>query len=92
MDKQKIAEAFEVFGPVMHVDLFLQKKIAFVTFKNPDLASSIIGKSVTINGDVILAEERRRSFTRTDKKFVPGEKPFYNNYKNNNNNQKQPKK
>ena len=80
MDKTKIAEAFEAFGPVLHVDVPPGKKIAFVTFKSAETAALTIGKSVTINGEQVLAEERRRSIARTDKKFAQaGDKPFKDN-------------
>ena len=75
MDKTMIAAAFEPFGAVLHVDVPPGKKIAFVTFKSVEIAASTIGKSVTINGEQVLAEERRRSIQRSEKKFGTGEKP-----------------
>ncbi|KAI8901460.1 hypothetical protein BC833DRAFT_562476 [Globomyces pollinis-pini] len=63
VDRQSMHEAFQAaFGPVVHVDIPEGKRIAFVQFANVEQAKLSIGKTVIVNGDSFVAEERRKSY------------------------------
>jgi hypothetical protein len=65
-----LLEAFEQVGPVQHVDHIAAKKIAFVTFKSPESALKAIGQTFLVNGESLVAEERRKfANQKADKKF-----------------------
>jgi RNA recognition motif-containing protein len=71
MDKKILQDAFEKFGQVQHVDLPSGKHIAFVTFKSIESAQAAIGKTITLLGVDLLAEERRKNFTQKQNGTAP---------------------
>ncbi|KAJ3182289.1 hypothetical protein HDU85_003332 [Gaertneriomyces sp. JEL0708] len=63
VDRQGLHNTFSKVGTVQHVDHFPSKGIAFVQFTSVEHAQKAIGKSFTVNGVTVHAEERRKPRT-----------------------------
>ncbi|KAJ3052644.1 hypothetical protein HK097_005921 [Rhizophlyctis rosea] len=60
VEQEAVKAVFAKFGDVKKVELLLAKNIGFVEFTSPDVAQKVIGQTFTVNGQTIIAEERRK--------------------------------
>jgi hypothetical protein len=70
IDRKALADTFEnEVGPVSGIDVVAGRKMAFVTFKNQESVTKCIGRTFLVNGESVIAEERRRPGSSGNKKF-----------------------
>ncbi|KAJ3044220.1 hypothetical protein HDV00_002898 [Rhizophlyctis rosea] len=61
VEKQAVHDTFSKLGQVKNVDFVPSKSIGFVEFVSAETAQKAIGQSFVVNGQNLLAEERRRT-------------------------------
>ncbi|KAJ3268042.1 hypothetical protein HDV01_003514 [Terramyces sp. JEL0728] len=67
IDRKALHDVFAQVGPVAHVDVPPGKHIAFVQFVSQEDCAKAIGNTFVVNGESLLAEERRKpNFSKRD--------------------------